>query len=367
MIKFVDVEAINTRFKKQLNDAFITFLNSGKCILGDAVTTFENNFASFCGVKYCIGVSNGLDALQLVFEAYKELGLLQEGDEVIVPANTFIASILAISHAGLNPVLVEPLESTFCIDPEAIKKAITEKTKAIMPVHLYGQICNMSAIQKIANEYDLLIVEDAAQAHGAMYKNEKKAGNLSDAAAFSFYPTKNLGALGDAGAIVTNDAKLTEVLKKLRNYGKASSYKNILKGYNNRLDEIQAAFLNVKLPYLNDDNERRQCIAKRYIKGIDNPKMMVPNYNGAADHVFHLFVIRCKERDRLQRYLEKNNIQTVIHYPIPIHHQQAYSDLKEEKFPISEKIHSEVLSLPIHPMLTEKEIEKIVDVINNFN
>lgn len=367
MINFVDVKAINNRFKNEFNEVFSGFLDSGKYILGDAVVAFENNFASFCGVKHCVGVSNGLDALRLIFEAYKELGVLQEGDEVIVPVNTFIASILAISHTKLKPVLVEPLESTFCINPEAIKKAITKKTKAIMAVHLYGQICNMTAIQKIANKYDLLIVEDAAQAHGAMYENKKKAGNLSNAAAFSFYPTKNLGALGDAGAIATNDAKLAEVLKKLRNYGKASSYKNVLKGYNNRLDELQAVFLNVKLPYLNEDNLRRQHIAKQYIKEINNLKIVIPNYSGATDHVFHLFVIRCAERDRLKRYLEENNIQTVIHYPIPIHHQQAYINMKAMRFLISEKIHSEVLSLPMHPMLTEKEIEKIVEVLNNFN
>ncbi|MCB0375408.1 MAG: aminotransferase class I/II-fold pyridoxal phosphate-dependent enzyme, partial [Sinomicrobium sp.] len=294
-------------------------------------------------------------------------GKLREGDAVIVPANTYIASILAVSHSGLRPVPVEPDEKTFNISPEAIAKAITPDTKAILAVHLYGQLADMEAIRSISEKYRLLIIEDAAQAHGAVHANGKKAGNLGNAAAFSFYPTKNLGALGDAGAVTTNDDALAAIILKLRNYGSATRYQHELTGYNHRLDELQAAILNVKLSSLDTDNETRIRMAKAYLTGIRNPGITLPRYSGGSDHVFHLFVIRSRQRDRLQRFLLEHGVETLVHYPVPPHRQKAYAAWNRRSFPLTEKIHEEVLSLPLHPVMDPAELKNIIELLNAYS
>lgn len=366
MIKFLDLGLINKRFETQFKKEFERFLNSGQYILGNQVVQFEEEFASYCGAKHCIGVSSGLGALQLIFEAYKTMDKLQVGDEVIVPANTYIASVLAISHAGLKPVLVEPDLKTYNIDVTKIEQTITPKTKAILGVHLYGQLYDVSSLEKIAQQYNLLLIEDAAQAHGANFVDGRKAGNLSHAAAFSFYPTKNLGALGDAGAITTNNKELAAIILKLRNYGRVSTYRNDLKGFNCRLDELQATFLRIKLKYLDSDNDKRREIANKFISEITNPKIQVPFYNKSKNHVFHLFVVRSKKRNELKDYLSKNGIETLVHYPIPIHKQLAYKEYKDLRLPIAGQIHKEVLSLPLHLGLTKNEISNIVFMVNLF-
>ncbi|WP_298422834.1 DegT/DnrJ/EryC1/StrS family aminotransferase [uncultured Kordia sp.] len=367
MIKFLDLHTLNARFETEFQEVFKKFLDSGYYVLGNNVRSFEKSYAEYCDTNYCVGVSNGLDALILILEAYKVLGKLQEGDEVIVPANTYIASILGITKAGLKPVLVEPDLNTFNIDPTKIEAAITPKTKAILVVHLYGQLVEMTTIYEIAKKHNLLLMEDAAQAHGAKNANDKKAGNLSDAAGFSFYPTKNLGALGEAGAVTTNDEKLAEIITKLRNYGSSSKYVNQYKGVNNRLDEIQAAFLNVKLPHVDADNEIRRQIAKRYINEINNPILILPNYKNDDSHVFHQFVVRTENRNKLQVYLTENNIGTLIHYETPPHKQEAYKEWNQRSFPITEKIHVECLSLPINPILKTAEIDEIITVLNKYS
>lgn len=366
MIPFLDVHQLNARFRADLQQAFSDVLDSGHYILSPAVTDFEKRFAKYCGVAHSMGTSNGLDALRLIFEAFKVLGKLKTGDEVIVPANTYMASILAISQSGLTPVPAEPDEETFNIAPEAIEKAISPKTKAVLTVHLYGQLSAISYIKSICKNYRLLLIEDAAQAHGALYKNQKKAGNLGDAAAFSFYPTKNLGALGDAGAVTTNDEALATVILKLRNYGSIRKDEHHLKGYNCRLDALQAAFLTLKLPYLDADNEKRRAIAQTYLEGIKNKNIRLPFYDGSKNHVFHLFVIRSSQRDRLKQFLFQHGIETRIHYPTPPHKQQAYKAWNPLSFPVTEKIHKEVLSLPLNPVMKPEEIEKIVAVLNSY-
>ena len=366
MIKFLDLKLINKNFEKEFKARFDAFLNSGQYILGEEVLKFEDQFAAYCGVKHCIGVSSGLDALQLIFEAYKVLGELKEGDEVIVPANTYIATILAISNTRLVPVLVEPDIHTYNIDVSKIELAITKKTKAILGVHLYGQLYNVERLEEVCKINNLLLIEDAAQAHGARYADGRRAGNVSDAAAFSFYPTKNLGALGDAGAVTTNNLELAEAIFKLRNYGRSSTYKNDIKGFNCRLDELQAAFLSIKLKYLDLDNLKRMELAYLYSTGIHNAKVSLPSFSDLKDHVFHQFVIRVEERDRLKAYLHQNGIESFIHYPIPTHKQTAYKELNDFKFPITEKIHNEVLSLPINPSLTVGDIQKVIEVINTY-
>jgi len=365
MIKFLDLHKINQPYEALFQEKFKNFLDKGWYILGEEVQIFEKNFAAYCGVKHCIGVGNGLDALVLIFKAYIQLGKLQKGDEVIVPSNTYIASILAILEADLVPVLVEPILETYNINPSEIQKAITSKTKAILPVHLYGQLADIDEISKIAKQNNLLVIEDAAQAHGAVL-NGLKAGNLSDAAGFSFYPGKNLGALGDAGAVTTNDDELAEMIFSLRNYGSKEKYVNHVIGVNSRLDELQAAFLNIKLPHLNTENSIRKTIVNRYLSGIKNKKIDLPFYDGSENHVFHVFAIRTKNRDDLQKYLLKNNIQTLIHYPIPPHKQKALDFMKKHSFPISEKIHNEILSLPISSVITEDEINYIIKILNNY-
>ncbi len=363
MIKFLDLHKINQPYELLFQEKLKTFLDKGWYILGNEVQQFEENFAQFCGTKFCIGVGNGLDALTLIFKAYIEMGKLQKGDEIIVPANTYIASILAILQADLVPVLVEPDENTFNLKPEFISAKISPKTKAILVVHLYGQLVEMVKINDFAKQYNLLVIEDAAQAHGAK-KLDKKAGNLGDAAGFSFYPSKNLGALGDAGAITTNDSALAKILFSLRNYGSEVKYHNDFIGVNSRLDELQAAFLNLKLPNLDNENAIRVSIAKRYLSEIKNDKINLPFYGNSENHVFHLFVIGTQNRTELQNYLSENGIQTQIHYPIPPHKQKALKQLNHLSFPISEKIHDEVLSLPISPVMTDDEVDFVIKIIN---
>lgn len=373
MIKFLDLQKLNQPFEAEFKQKFELFLKNGWYILGKEVATFENNFANYCGTKYCIGLGNGLDALILIFKGYIAIGKLKKGEEVLVPANTYIASILAIVEAGLVPVLIEPNIGTYNIDPLAIKLKITSKTKAILAVHLYGQLCDMETINSIAKENDLLVIEDAAQAHGAFMTivtadgvEKKKAGNLADAAGFSFYPGKNLGALGDAGAVTTNDAELAKVIFALRNYGSHQKYKNEIKGVNSRLDELQAAFLNVKLPYLDNEIRARQAIATQYVSEIKNEKLILPACKITAAHVFHLFVIRIENRLDLANYLNKNGIETMIHYPVAPHKQEAFEEWNNLEFPITEQIHREVLSIPLNSTLTDDEVENIIEVLNAF-
>lgn len=366
MIPFLNLKAINKRFEAEFQNSFQQFLDSGYYILGNQVKLFEVNFANFCGSKHCIGVGNGLDALRLILEAYKILGKLKENDEVLVSSNTFIATILAIKQAGLKPVLAEADLNTYNFDIDSLKNAISEKTKAIMPVHLYGKLSPMAEILKISKENSLLVIEDAAQAHGAKNKYGKRAGNIGDAAGFSFYPSKNLGALGDGGAITTNDDALAEIIKKLRNYGTSTKYVNEFLGFNSRLDELQAAFLNVKLPAVDSDNEIRRAIAKKYILEIKNEKIALPKYNGGEDHIFHLFVIRVENRNNFIDYLNTNNIGNLVHYPIPPHKQQALSEYSNLNFPVTEKIHREVVSIPMSPVMTEEEVGEVISVLNNY-
>ena len=365
MIKFLDLKKINERYETAFQEKLKLVLDNGWYILGNEVAAFESNFASCCGAKHCIGVGNGFDALVLIFKGYIQLGKLQKGDEVIVPANTYIASILAILEADLVPVLVEPRLDTYNINPDLISKNITAKTKAILAVHLYGQLAEMDEINEIANQNNLLVVEDAAQAHGAV-SDFRKSGNLSNAAAFSFYPGKNLGALGDGGAVTTNNTALAKVIQSMRNYGSEAKYQNEYIGVNSRLDEIQAAFLNVKLPQLDAENTIRRAIAKRFLAEVKNDKITLPFWNLTDNHVFHLFVIRTKNREELQQYLLENGIQTVIHYPIPPHQQKAFEFWNHLSFPITEKIHKEVLSLPISPVLTTDEVDFVISILNQY-
>lgn len=359
MIKFLDLHKLNKPFEAQFLAKTKAFLDNGWYILGDEVKQFETSFASFSKAKHCIGVGNGLDALVLILKAHIQLGNLQKGDEVIVPANTYIASVLAILQADLIPVLVEPNIETFNIDPNLFEEKITSKTKAILVVHLYGQLAEMDKINAICASHNLLVIEDAAQAHGLTF-------NGNHTRAFSFYPGKNLGALGDGGAITTNDDALAEILFSLRNYGSNKKYHNDFIGVNSRLDELQAAFLNIKLPHLNTENEARKKIAKRYLSEIKNNKIQLPVCNNFNDHVFHLFVIRTENRDKLQEYFYKNGIETVIHYPIPPHKQKALQEFNHLSLPITEKIHQEVLSLPMSSVLSDEEITHIIATLNSY-
>ncbi|NJX14693.1 DegT/DnrJ/EryC1/StrS family aminotransferase [Tamlana crocina] len=363
MIKFLDLKKINSKFEEAFKARFDGFLSSGNYILGKQVAKFESNFAEYCGSKYAIGVGNGLDAISLTFRAYIEMGKLKEGDEIIVPANTFIASVIGVLNAKLVPVFVEPRWETFNINPDLVEQHITDKTKAILPVHLYGQLCEMDKINSIAQKHNLLVVEDAAQAHGVSYNNTAEHSNPK---AYSFYPGKNLGGLGDGGMVVTNDSNLTDTIKKLRNYGSAIKYENQYIGVNSRLDEIQAAFLNIKLPFLDRENEARRQIAKRYLSEIKNKKIILPYWDGSSNHVFHLFVVRTENRGALKKHLEKANIEALIHYPIPPHKQQALEEWKSLSLPITEKIHREVLSLPINSTLTDDEVSEIISAVNAF-
>lgn len=364
-IPFLDLKAINAQYRNELVDACTRVIDSGWYIGGSELEKFEQQFANYCGTKYAIGVANGLDALILTLSAWKELGKLKEGDEVIVPSNTYIASILAISANNLTPVLVEPCLDTFNIDPKKVEAAITGKTKAILPVHLYGQLADMPAIMDIAKRHELLVLEDSAQAHGASLDG-KRAGSWGDASGFSFYPGKNLGALGDAGAITTNDEELADTLRALRNYGSHEKYKNLFQGVNSRLDEIQAAMLNVKLSYLENEIATRRKVANTYLEGIDNKAIILPKKEDDSAHVWHVFVIRCERRDELQKYLADHGVQTLIHYPIPPHQQPAYKEWNDRVYPISESIHAEVLSLPIGPTMTMEDVNTVIQICNEF-
>lgn len=366
MIPFLDLHKVNARFEADLQQRFKDFLDSGYYILGNQVKAFEAAFANYCGTKHCIGVGNGLDALRLILEGYKFIGKLKEGDAVLVASNTFIATIIAIKQAGLKPILVEAEDAMFNFNLDALESTITEETKAIMPVHLYGQLAPMDAINAIAKAHNLIVIEDAAQAHGAKNSNGVKAGNLGNAAGFSFYPTKNLGALGDGGAVTTNDDALAEAIRKLRNYGASSKYVHEVLGFNSRLDEIQASFLHCKLPHLDEDNQNRRAIAKRYISEINNPKISLPTYSGAKAHVFHLFAVQVVNRDAFVSYLKDAGIGTLIHYPIAPHQQKALKEFNHLSFPIAEKIHAEVVSIPMSPVMTEAEVSEIIAVLNKW-
>jgi len=370
MINFLDLKAINAQYRHELIEACTTVIDSGWYIQGNQVKKFEKEFAGYCGTKHCIGVANGLDALILVFRAWKELGKLKEGDEVIVPANTYIASILAITENKLKPVLIEPDPQTFNICPANIRSAITKNTKAILAVHLYGQLAAMPEIMAIAAEHKLLVLEDSAQAHGAAI-NGKRAGNWGHASGFSFYPGKNLGALGDAGAVTTNDDELAKTLRALGNYGSHRKYENLYQGVNSRLDELHAALLSVKLKYLDVEIQRRREIAVSYAKGIINPEIIIPindasTVENLCNHVFHLFVVRTKNRSALQQFLSECGIQTVIHYPIPPHKQQAYKSFACLVLKLTETIHNEVISLPISPVMTDEQVQAVIAAVNNF-
>ncbi len=368
MIKFLDLKKINESFKKDFELLFNDIVESGWYINGIHKKNFEEEFASFIGAKFCIGVANGLDALSIILKALIEKGELQEGDEIIVPANTYIATLLSITQTNLKPLLVEPDEETYNLCPKKIIQAISPKTRAIMPVHLYGQMADMPQILEIAKKYDFHVIEDSAQAHGSSLFG-KKAGNWGTASAFSFYPGKNLGAMGDAGAITTNDSDLADIARHISNYGSEKKYLNKYKGVNSRLDEIQAAILSVKLKRLDEDNLRRKEIANRYINEIKNVKIQLPAINKQLDsnhHVWHLFVVRTPDRELFQEFLASAGIETLIHYPVPPHKQKAFNELKNIPLPLTEKIHEEVVSLPISPVLDDHEVSKIISVVNSY-
>lgn len=365
MIKFLDLQKINQQCAEELKQAAAEVIDSGWYLMGNKLKQFETSLAIYSGVEHAIGVANGLDALRLIFKAYIEMGIMQEGDEVIVPANTYIASILAITDNRLIPVLVEPSIKDYNLDLSSVEANITARTRAILVVHLYGQVCWSAELEAIAKKHQLKVIEDNAQAIGAIYKG-KRTGALGDAAGFSFYPGKNLGALGDAGAVTTNDTALAAAIRALGNYGSTQKYINEYQGLNSRLDEIQAAFLNVKLKYIDAENARRMEIAAYYRQHITNPEIILPMINETEGHVFHLFVIRTKKRDELQIYLQNNGIQTLIHYPIPPHKQKAYKKWNELEFTITEQIHEQVISLPISPVMTDIEVKEVITITNGF-
>lgn len=364
MIQFLDLKSVNAKYKTELLQACERVIDSGWYIMGKELSSFENEFAQYCGTKYCVGVANGLDALTLVLRAWMELGKLKSGDEVIVPANTYIASILAISENGLIPILAEPDANTLNLKPANIEKLVTPKTKAILPVHLYGKICPMDEITAIARKHNLLVLEDCAQAHGSMLAG-KKAGAWGDAAGFSFYPGKNLGALGDAGAITTNCDELYSVLTALRNYGSHKKYENDFVGQNSRLDELQAAFLRVKLKHLDEETELRRNIARIYNRDIVNNLIEKPFEGESQEHVYHLYVIQTKFRDELQLYLEEHGVSTLIHYPIPPSLQKCYQGVFDE-CKLTEEISCNILSLPVSPVMPLNEVEKVCQLVNDF-
>ena len=373
MIKFLDLKQINDSFEPQIREAIRRVLDSGWYLLGKEVQVFEEEYAEFIGTQHCVGVGNGLDALRLILRAYMEMGMMAEGDEVIVPANTYIASILAISNNRLKPILVEPDINTYNIDPFKIEEKITERTKAVMTVHLYGRNAMHPEIQRLVEKYNLKLIEDNAQAQGCYY-GDQRTGSLGHAAGHSFYPGKNLGALGDGGAVTTDDDELAAVVRALGNYGSSKKYVNDYQGLNSRLDEIQGAVLRVKLLRLDEDNQKRREVAQYYLEHIQHPEVklpMIPDDVPAVRewkaHVWHLFVIHCNERERLQQYLKSQGVQTLIHYPVPPHKQRAYQGLSGLSLPTTEKIHREVLSLPMSQRLTNEEMMQVCTVLNSFN
>ncbi|NRD20745.1 DegT/DnrJ/EryC1/StrS family aminotransferase [Winogradskyella eckloniae] len=364
MIKFLDLHKINNRYRDAFEASFKSSLDDAYFVLGKNVTHFENEFAKYCGTTYCVGTANGLDALTLILKGYIQLGILKKGDKVLVPANTFIATILSVLHADLVPVLVEPDPETYNISVASVKANITD-AKAIIMVHLYGQLCNVESLQKIAETHNLLLIEDAAQAHGAECKLGK-AGSLSHAAAFSFYPSKNLGALGDGGAITTSNPQLVDVVKLLRNYGSAKKYVNEIVGVNSRLDDMQAAFLNIKLKTLDADNDKRRKIASAYVSGIKNPKIKLPFYDTTKAHVFYAFVVEVENRTEFTQFLDAHKIEWLIHYPTPAHKQQALSSFSNVELPITEQIHKKIISLPISPVMSTEEVQQVIAILNSY-
>lgn len=365
-VDFLNLKAVNQRFEKEFQTAYQHFIDSGYYIMGESLTTFEEAYAKYCGTNYAIGVASGLDALRLILEGYKSLGQLKNGDAVVVPANTFIATILAIEQAGLTPVLVEVEDRRYNFSLTHLEDALTSKVKVIMPVHLYGQLSPMKEIMQLAKERNLLVIEDAAQAHGAINDDGIRAGALGHAAAFSFYPSKNLGALGDAGAITTNDKTLANEIRSLRNYGSTERYIHDKIGFNSRLDTIQAAFLNIKLPYLDTDNHHRQQIALRYIREVDNPKIKMPIYSENNEHVFHLFVVQVENRMAFMTYLNENGVGCLIHYPIAPHKQKALTHLDTKSLPVTERIQEQVVSLPMGPVLQIEEVDHVIQVLQKY-
>jgi dTDP-4-amino-4,6-dideoxygalactose transaminase len=364
-VPFLSLKDITDKYRKEIHDSVSRVIDSGWYLQGNENAAFEANYSRYIGTKYSIGVANGLDALIWILRAYIELGFMAPGDEVIVPANTYIASILAITENGLTPVLVEPDIQTYQIDDTKIEAAITPKTKAIMIVHLYGRCAYTERIGQICKKYNLKLIEDNAQAHGCLYHN-KKTGSLGDAAGHSFYPGKNFGALGDGGAVTTDNEELAAVVRFLANYGSSKKYVFKYQGRNSRLDEIQAAVLNVKLKYLDTDNELRKEVAKKYIGGIKNPKIVLPEVDDWTSNVFHIFPVRTAQRDDFQKYLTENGVQTIIHYPIPPHKQECYKEWNKLVFPVTDQIHDEELSLPMSPTLTEDQIQYVIDVVNRW-
>ncbi|WP_189440954.1 DegT/DnrJ/EryC1/StrS family aminotransferase [Rhodanobacter panaciterrae] len=364
-VPFLSLKDVNARYAEELKAAAARVIDSGWYVLGEELAAFEREFANYCGVRHAVGVGNGLDALSLILRGYKELGAIEEGDEVIVPGNTFIASFLAITENRLVPVPVEPDPATFNMDPAGVEAAIGPRTRAIMAVHLYGQLADMPALAALARRHNLLLIEDAAQAHGAASAGNK-AGAFGEAAAFSFFPTKNLGALGDGGAVVTRNDVLAERIAALRNYGSAVKYHHLFQGLNSRLDEIQAAMLRVKLKYLDEDIARRRQVAQRYRDGIRHPHIQLPAVAREEQHAWHLFVVRCSRRDALQQHLQAHGIQSQVHYPVPPHKQPAYAGLQDAHLPLTERLHDEVLSLPIGPTLSDDAVDRVIAACQAF-
>lgn len=364
-VPFLDLRDAHARYADELKAAAARVIDSGHYVLGEELAAFEREFAAWCGVRHALGVGSGLDALALILRGYLGLGALAEGDEVIVPGNTFIASFLAVSANRLVPVPVEPDPVSFNLDPACVAAAIGPRTRAIMAVHLYGQLADMPALVALARRHGLLLIEDAAQAHGAT-RDGRKAGAFGDAAAFSFYPAKNLGALGDGGAVVTGDARLAERVAALRNYGSDTKYHHLFQGVNSRLDEIQAALLRVKLRHLDEDVALRRRVARRYRDGIRHPQIALPEVAHEEQHAWHLFVVRCHRRDALQRHLQAQGVQSQVHYPVPPHRQPAYAELREAWLPLTERLHEEVLSLPLGPSLGEDAVARVIAACNAF-
>ncbi len=364
-VPFLDLKALNLQYKDEFKQVFDDFLESGWYILGDQVTLFEQKLTQYIGCEHAIGVGNGLDALSLILKGYIELGILEKGDEILLPANTFIATILSVTSNGLIPVFIEPDLITFNIKAEEIRKNITSKSKAIICVHLYGLVSDMDEIKEVAGKNNLLLLEDNAQAIGAEY-NGLMTGVLGDAAAFSFYPGKNLGALGDGGAVTTSNKELADTIRALRNYGSEKKYYNQFKGVNSRLDELQASFLNVKLKYLDQENNRRKEIASKYLQGISHSEIKLPYCKQSENHVWHLFVIRCSRREELSAYLTEKGVGNMVHYPLAPNLQEAYKEYNHLNLPITQKIHNEVLSLPMYSLLKDEEVNYVIETINNF-
>ena len=364
-VPFLSLRDVNARYADELKAAASRVIDSGWYVMGEELAAFEREFAAYCGVAHAVGVGNGLDALALTLRGYKELGALRDGDEVIVPANTFIATLLAITANQLVPVLVEPDAATFNLDPQRVVAAIGPRTRAIMPVHLYGQLADMAALSDIASQHQLLLIEDAAQAHGAS-SDGRRAGAFGHAAGFSFFPAKNLGALGDGGAIVTDNDDLAARVKALRNYGSEVKYQHLYQGANSRLDEIQAAMLRVKLAYLEEEVAIRRHVANRYLAAIRHPDIVLPKVDSSERHAWHLFVVRCAQRDALRRHLESHGVHSQVHYPVPPHRQAAYPSLHALSLPITEQLHDEVLSLPIGPTMNDEAIERVIAACNTF-